>query len=214
MSDRRNFRLRRIAAAQEGATILEFAIVAPMLLLIMMAIIEYGLIQFNRAALESVVAQAGRQASLGVTSDDRTGCSKSNQVDYVKCYIQVKTEDLIGNQGEGGNIIITATPLVVGTSTGAKQPDICLSDPPSVTSCPNNIPYIDRNGNGLFDGLAETNSYGANGQLMHVRVYYPWRTILPYLDRFFAQSDNEGNRAGVIMLTAATIVKNEPSGTP
>jgi Flp pilus assembly protein TadG len=57
-------------AGESGASAVEFAIVLPLLLLILFGIIEFGL-AFNRIqALEAASREAGRLASVGFSADE------------------------------------------------------------------------------------------------------------------------------------------------
>jgi len=58
--DRRSLRKDR-----EGATAIEFALIAPMLFLLIFGTIEYGLIMFTSAVVEGGTANAARMAKTG-----------------------------------------------------------------------------------------------------------------------------------------------------
>lgn len=62
---RQSLRLRRgLAAAQDGVTALEFALVAPVFLMMMLGMFDIGQMVYLRAVLYGAVEQAARSASL------------------------------------------------------------------------------------------------------------------------------------------------------
>lgn len=57
-------RLRRLAAAREGAAAVEAAFVLPLLLLLLLGTIEFGRLAWTRVALDYAVQEAARCASV------------------------------------------------------------------------------------------------------------------------------------------------------
>lgn len=182
--------MRILHSDQSGATIIEFALIAPAFFLLLLGIIEFGMIGFSQVALESAVSATAREASLGkAVSGDR--------VQYVRQHIRKKLKGLI-NVNE---LVISASPVISG---GAVEPDICLANPPRVGgACPPPLLWEDVNKNGVYDDTVPVTSLGSAGDIVEVRVYYPWKIQLPFLNRFFG--DN-----GIFMMSSSTIVKNEP----
>ncbi|MFZ4125612.1 MAG: TadE/TadG family type IV pilus assembly protein [Rickettsiales bacterium] len=183
-------KLRRIDNA--GATLIEFALVAPVFFLLLMAIIEFGLIGFHQVAIESAVAATAREASLGkaTTSGDR--------VEYVRTHLRQKLKGLIN----ANQLQISASTVVSGGTSAS--PDICMDDPPRLGG-PCDPPLIFEEVNNIpgYQGADALVSLGNAGDVVEVRVLYPWRVQLPLMSRFFGQN-------GVFLITANTIVKNEP----
>ncbi|HEX8835242.1 MAG TPA: TadE family protein, partial [Abditibacteriaceae bacterium] len=56
-------------AARRGATLVEFALVLPILLTMLLGIIEFGWLMRNNAIIASSAREGARQASLGRTQD-------------------------------------------------------------------------------------------------------------------------------------------------
>ncbi len=59
--------LRRYIKREEGATIIEYAIVAPILFLMVMGIIEFSLLMYAQSVLDSATTQSAR---FGTTNSD------------------------------------------------------------------------------------------------------------------------------------------------
>lgn len=205
--------VRRFLNHDGGATIIEFAIVAPVFFLLLFGILEYGLYMFHKIAIESIVMKAGREATLGRSNSD--GCSTSkDRVEYITCYVHLKTAGLIN----GNETTIQVNPISEG---GTAVPDICLKNGGHAVDPPQSLPNCDGNFEEInlmkgYQGPAGSDS-GIGGQIMEIRVNYPWRVLIPFMAEFFGGIDRDpnapqGQRTGVVMISSATVVKNEPFG--
>lgn len=65
-------RTRRLLADSTGAAVVEFAIVMPVLLMLLLGTIEFGLNVYMRAVLEGAMQQAGRNSSLQTAQNGQT----------------------------------------------------------------------------------------------------------------------------------------------
>ena len=199
--------IRQIVQKQEGVTIIEFAIVAPIFIFLMMGVIEYGMYMVTQVTIEGAVSQAGRASSVKTG----TGASAPDVATAVEQVIKSKVAGL----PRANTVLISATPIVNGEE--APIPDLCLSngpngEPTNSATCPQGVAYIDNNHNGSYDGLATT-SVGAPGQLVEIRASYPWRGYFPIFQRFFRSqtTGGDGNEVeGLSMISSTTIIRNEP----
>ncbi len=181
----------RFTRQTEGATIIEFALVAPLFFLILMGTVEFGLLRFSQVAIEAAVAQASRAASIGTNA---SGCDRACTV---RALVQEKTRGLIN----AGEVSVAAT--LVGTGV-TSEPDICLTDPPSTPpACPKSVAenYQDTNNNGRYDPPGNL-SLGNAGDLVELRVSFPWKVQMPFASYLF--------KNGVYMISSTTIFRNEP----
>lgn len=184
--------LRQFTRASEGAAIIEFAVVAPLFFFIMFCIIELGLVLFSQVAIESATMQVSRSASICNQTGTGGDCAS-----MVRNIVQEKTRGLIN----GSNVVVSANTMAAGGV--ASTPEICMTNPPSSPAiCPAGTPFIDRNNNGRYDGPGNV-STGNAGDVVEIRVSYPWRVLVPWLQNLYG--DN-----GVVMLSASTVIKNEP----
>lgn len=182
---------RRFLSNHEGATAIEFAFVAGIFFTTMIAIIEYGLIMMSQVVVESAVNQAGRATSIGTGGGDRVAA------------VQALIRQRVSGLPNAKNVMITAQTVAAG---GTTAPDLCFVDgetnpPTSPTECPEGVKFIDVNGDNVYNGNGPTN-LGAAGDLVEVRVSYPWHVITPIVGNFFP---NDGN----MLITASTVVRNE-----
>lgn len=177
----------------KGTTIIEFAVVAPVFFLLFFAVLELGLLTFTQIALETAVAQTGRDVSISSTKAvgfDRLGAFSA--------LLKQKTQGLINSE----NLAISANVLNAEGGGGTEQPDICLTNPPSTpATCPTGTPFQDLNANGMYDGPGGVN-LGNSGDAVEVRASLPWQVQFPFLKELFGPN-------GVVQLSATTVIKNE-----
>lgn len=111
------FRRRRVLGSSRGQGLAEFAIVFPVLMIIIGGIIQFGIIFWGQNTLNQLVRDAGRYA---VTVSD---CSSASQADIV-----AKIDAVAANTNFAGRI--TGRSVVLPTTT-APDP---VSDPCPATS--------------------------------------------------------------------------------
>lgn len=182
--------LRRFLKHSHGATIIEFAFVAPVFFLLLFAIIEFGLVRFTQVAVEAAVAQASRAVSIG------TADAGGDRVSAIRSLVERKTLGLIG----ADQVSISAAVVGQGTTT---PPDICLSDPPGTPdTCDPPLQWQENNGIPGYQGPGAL-SLGDAGDLVEVRVSFPWRVQVPFARSLFGEN-------GVYLISSATVIKNEP----
>lgn len=202
--------LRNFIRNTSGASIIEFAIVAPVFFLLIMGIIEYGLFMFHKVAIESITMQVGREASLNSSSGYSTCNGGSDRYAYIRCYVREKSSGLINNE----QVEVSINAVANG---GTRSYDICLTDPPSSPpTCPVTFGYEDVNRNGVYDPPATANNPGGAGELIEVRVSYPWHVLVPFMSQIIGSMQPSKNgeprtRSGVVMITSSTVFRNEPS---
>jgi hypothetical protein len=195
--------LQRLLRDEGGASIVEFAIVAPIFFMLFLGIMEFGLFMFHKIAVEAITLQAARESSLGKTMGGNCASTKT-RVEYMECYVKDKSKSLV----RGGATEVEINTLSKG---GTVEPDICL-DGDNYSSKPKTCDmYEDINGNGKYDGLAAANDLGEASTLVEVRVVYPWKALVtPYIGQYFGSDDTKGGTTGVALITASTIIRNEP----
>lgn len=182
--------LTKLRKSEEGVTAVEFALVAPMLLLIMMGIIETGLIMFTQNVMEGATFSASRLGKTGYTESGET------------------REDLIIQQlTRRAGTLINASEIEINAVTYAQFDQI--GDPEPFIDANHNGTrdsgenYTDSNGNGHYDEDMGIEGLGNAGEVVVYTVSYPWHIYTPMMSRFFGSD-------GTIDLTARTVVQNEP----
>jgi len=204
-------RIRNFIRNRDGASLVEFAIVAPVFFLLIMGIIEFGLFMFHKVAIEAITMQVGREASLN-TSSGYGNCNGGNdRYAYIRCYVREKSSGLIN----GDQVEVNINTVAQG---GTTAPDICLEGgTPSTTSCPPGGSFEEVNGIPDFQGTSTLNRPGAAGELIEVRVSYPWQVLVPFMSKIIGseqpptKAGDPPTRSGVVMITSTTVFRNEPA---
>lgn len=110
--------MRRTARNQEGQALVEFALVLPLLLVLIMGIIQFGFLFNNYITLTDAVRVGARQAAVSRTLPDPEGTTKNrvlraaNNLDTRDLVITVEPYD--PNDGsatwaQGGDVTVRAT---------------------------------------------------------------------------------------------------------
>lgn len=190
--------LARFWSANEGVTAMEFAFVAPVLILFMMGTIEAAMMMFVQNILESATFNASR---LGKTGYATPGATREETI------IQM-IEDRAAGLLDPALIEIDA--MAYGGGFGdVNQPE------PYTDSNGNGVkdagePYIDSNGNGAWDADMGMAGLGTAGDVVVYTVRYPWTLITPMAGAFFGDDDLGEDEEPIITLTARAVVRNEP----
>lgn len=193
---------------ERGASIVEFAIVAPIFFLLIMGILEFGLFMFHKVVIESITMQVGREASLNTSSGSGACMGGNDRFAYIRCYVREKSAYLIN----GDQVEVNINTVAAG---GTRVPDICLDGgvPSSRPTTCNSFEEV--NGVPRYQGLDAVNNAGGAGELIEVRVSYPWRVLVPLMSRLIGSEQTSQNgettRTGVVMITSSTVFRNEPA---
>lgn len=93
--------MRRREIGDRGAAAVEFALVVPVLLLLLFGMIDYGLYFSNRLAVQQGAHDGAREAAIGQTSGDST-CDRQWAVEpnengkKIACAVVDRTEPVVG----------------------------------------------------------------------------------------------------------------------
>lgn len=95
--------MRRIKRSEEGQALVEFALVAPLLFLILFGIIQFGIAFMNSVALTDAVRAGARKAAVSRSAADPTQATKTavlgaaNDLDQSKVSINVTSDWVSGD---------------------------------------------------------------------------------------------------------------------
>lgn len=182
--------LRRLGRAQDGVTAIEFAVVAPVLLLLIFGIIEFATIMLVANMMENATSISSR---LGKTGYAASGKSREETI----------LESITARAGK----LITPSKLVI-TSKYYEQFDQIGDAEPWNDANHNGLAetgeYNDINGNGQWDADMGMAGYGDAEDIVVYTIRYPWRIMTPIMREIIA----DGN--GDFPIIAHAVVKNEP----
>lgn len=181
---------RRFGRAKEGVTAIEFALVAPVFMLLVFGIIEFGMIMTMFNVMESATAASSRLGKTGYVSADSTR----------EATILTAIKDRAGS-------LIKPEKLTV-KSKFYKQYDQ-INDPEPFNDLNNNgnrdphEPYTDINGNGQYDADMGVAGYGGPGDIVVYTISYPWPIMTPIMREIIGTG-------GFFTISTNAVVKNEP----
>lgn len=148
---------------EEGATIIEFAIVAPVLFLIVFGIIEFSIVMFVSSAVESATFIGSRFGITGNTYAEYTGDYNDDNNDGVadtasrEAFIRAEVEQRTFGLLDPSQLNVTSEPFA-------------------------NVGNVDR------DADPDTLDAGSGGQAVLYEVTYDWPVLTPFAG-FFAGED-------------------------
>jgi len=175
---------------QDGAAAVEFALIAPVLLLFTIGIIEMSFLMLTQNMMESATFAAARTGKTGFTE---AGESREQS-------IRDALEDLAGTVMDVNQISIDSKTYNEFGDVGKPEPFIDANANGTRDSGEN---FTDINGNGTYDTDMGSSGLGGAGEVVVYTVSYPWHLTTPLLSLIFGQN-------GIVNLTARTVVKNEP----
>lgn len=186
-------RLRRLGRDTGGVTLVEFALVAPVMFLLIGALLELGYVAFARSTLESAILDASRRARVAECPGEAAALIEAEVIDRMAVVIShdgAPPEFTVRSYGnEFGNV-------------GNPEP---FNDLDASGSFDPGEPYTDINGNGRWDeDMGKDGSYGSFGEVVQFTATFEVASLLP-----FVAARINGNE-GFYPIAAETVVRNEP----
>lgn len=181
--------LCRMARCCRGVTAIEFAVIAPVLILLMLGILEFAMMMLVNNLMESATALSSR---LG-----RTG--------YVEAG-STREATILDSIERRAGVLIDSDRLTI-TSRFYEQFDQIGDSEPWNDLNHNGVPepgeYTDINGNGQYDADLGQAGYGNAEDIVVYTVTYPWEIVTPIMREMLGKN-------GVYEITTHAVVKNEP----
>jgi len=182
--------LHRLQREERGVTAIEFAVVAPVLSLLLLGIIEFALIMVVYNTMEGATAISSRLGKTGYV-----GSTLTRQQTILNAIID-----------RTGSLIDTSKLTV--TSKFYKQYDQINDPEPFIDANGNSSydageTYTDINGNAQWDSDMGSSGYGSAGDVVVYKVSYPWPLATPIMSNLIGLN-------GIYTITTHAVVKNEP----
>lgn len=125
MHDRqRGQRVRRRGRGERGAALVEFALIGPLLVLLLLGIVDFGINLSNQIALRQGVREAARQGVVGNFGEGGCGTSATGSDDLKR--LVCLTKDRSDLTGTDVAVAIFEEPAVVPAGSGGPPPDLSL----------------------------------------------------------------------------------------
>ena len=183
--------LARLVGDERATSIMEFALAAPMFLLVLMGIFDYSMQLYAKSVLSGAVNRAARDAALEGNNASQTA---------IDAGVTAKVRDVFSSA------TVTYTRLAYDDFTGVNNPEPFEDNPLD----PNGVRdagecFTDLNGNGGFDlnrgrggqgGGDEVVLYTAQMQIS--RIFPAWKML---------------GQPQVSTIRAATVLRNQPFNT-
>jgi Flp pilus assembly protein TadG len=187
--------IRQLYQNQRGATIIEFAFVAPTLILILLAGFDFSYGQYVRAILQGEVQKSGRDAALE---------GSNGALAALDGRVRTRVDTLVGN----ATYTITRKNVASFERAGQAEPfaDAVHGGAPLDGICNQGEAYTDENNNGSFDSAATAGSNGQGGA-RDITIY----TVVVSYPRLFPLSGIL-NVPSTVTHTATTVLRNQPYG--
>ncbi len=178
-------RLRSLARDTRGATIIEFAIVAPVMCLLLMGISDMAYQIYAQAILNGALQKAGRDSTIQ-GAPNNTAAIDQKVTDMVK-KIAANATFTYTRKNYDSFSLIKPEPFTDTNGNGVRNTGEC---------------YTDVNGNGQWDSDPGTNGQGGANDVTVYTVSVTYPRLFPVAS-LFGWSKNQ-------TLTASTLLKNQP----
>lgn len=182
--------LIRFSRDERGVTALEFAFVAPVLLLFIFGILEFAMVFFAANTLESAVNNASRTGKTGYVEN---GISREQTL---LNEITARASGLLDPE----EISLTTTTYEDYDQIGQGEP---YTDSNSNGMRDDGETFTDSNRNGRWDATLGEQGLGEAGEVVVYQISYPWRLMTPLIGNIIGTD-------GVLTLSTRVVVKNEP----
>jgi Flp pilus assembly pilin Flp len=182
----------RLTKDKKGIAAVEFAVIAPVFLVVLMGGMDFGHTLYVQAVLQGAIQKAARDNTL----DTSTSAAAITAID-------TEVRGAVSNINKDANLQITRRFYRTFSQASAKIPEV-WTDTNTNGVCDLGEPYVDANNNGFWD--ADGGDEGQGGA-RDVTIY---KATMTY-PRLFPTNTLIGFPANVT-ITAQTVLSNQPYG--
>ncbi len=186
-------RLKTLCRREDGVTAVEFAFIAPVMLMLIGGLLEVGYLTFARSTLENAVLTAARQSRVSDCPNENAEAIEEGIAERMSFVVSsdgeppdVRVDSYGGNFGDVGN------PEPFDDVNGSGQRDEGES-------------YTDVNGNGEWDAdMGSEGDFGSFGEVVRFTATFKVKSLVPAVSRQI----NSGR--DYYTIESVTVVRNEP----
>ena len=188
---------RRFLVCRDGTSATEFAIVVPVLLLLVGGIIEMSLLMFVNVLAEGGLREAARYGITGQGVEEGVRSDEIIQIvsDHTHGMIDLETAGISTKSYSSFGAIGEPEPFVDGSNGRPLNGEYDEGED-----------FDDINENELWDGDQGVIGAGGPGDVVMYELSYDWEFVTPVLGAFAGQDNG-------INMTASIAVRNEPYGS-
>jgi Flp pilus assembly protein TadG len=193
-------RLPAFLRDRRGATAVEFAFVAPVLITLVCGTVEFGHFYMEQTSLDGALLEAARTASASQEQSETTR-DTAMRTSVTNAMSQYKTAT--------GKALAIATTVYADFSSAQPEPFVDTNkngvyDPASGNNAAE--PFTDRNGNGKWDAaIPQSGTEGDPGDVVSYTATYPAAFLFPWLGTLVGRTS--------LTLTSTVVTRNEPVKT-
>jgi Flp pilus assembly pilin Flp len=222
---------RRFARASDGATMIEFALIFPVVLMLTFGVLEVSLCMASLVTLEGGLKEASR---YGITSQNPGSLDPAElakvptpfkvgddpRLEQIGLILDQNTLNLIDlnaadvdiNTFSSFSVIKDGEPYTDLDGNGQYSPDYDNGNDANGKPLPKGEPYSDMNCNKQWDDAGPSGTGpGAPGDIVVYTINYYWNILTPIIGQWLGQADPNKPGHYRIAMTASIVVKNEPS---
>lgn len=189
--------LGRFRRSEHGSALVEFALVAPPLFLLVVGMFEVAMLMFVNVSVEGGIKEASR---WGITGQQSTDPDLTREEQIVEI-IEANTYGLVELTSAD------VTVKVYDSFNDVGKPEPWTDAPPFNGIHDSGEPYEDVNGDGEWSEDQGIVGAGSFGEVVQYTVHYTWALMTPLI------GDIMGGPDGVINLSSSVTVRNEPNGS-
>lgn len=179
---------RRLAHDNSGATIVEFALAAPVLLIAILGLLDLGHNMYTASIIHGAVQKAARDSTIEGAAD------KAGALDD-------RVTDMVRHIAPGATLEFDRTSYA--TFSEVRKPED-FTDLNDNGVCDANEPFEDANGNNIWDADAGREGFGGARDAVLYQVTVTYNRPFP-VNRLIGQP-------GTFTTTARTVLRNQPYG--
>lgn len=182
---RRAIPLRALRRDRRGATIVEFALILPVLCTLLLGVLDLGYRSYVTSIVQGALHEAARMATVGGVP-----------ITTIETHVQNRLQRF------SNNATITVTTRSYADFTGVGIPETITQDTAPVGTYNNGDCYEDYNGNGHYDLDRGRSGLGGAEDVVYFEVTMTYPHIVP-LGRFLGWNSN-------VTVTQNTLLRNQP----
>lgn len=186
-------RLKDLGGDRSGSVAVEFSFSIIPLAMLMVAIIEFGMIQFTGVLMEGALRDASRYGITGLEEDGTSRLERITELvsDHTLGLVDLESAELNVLVYPGFGKIGSGEEFVDGDGNGVYD---------------EGETFTDENGNGVWDKDIGMAGPGESGEIVVYRIRYDWTLLTPFAGSFIGSD-------GKFPIRASIAVRNEPWDT-
>lgn len=182
-------RLRHLKTDQSGVTVVEFAFVSPVLLLMMIGLVDLGYRMYMTMMLQGALNEAARQVTVGgITSD------------AVQSFVRTRVSSISSVAASG----TTVTPSSFYDFTGIKTLEPITTDQNGNGQLDAGDCFTDYNGNGVRDTNGGAGGLGSSDDIVYYTATTTYTSLVP-IQSMIGWSSQES-------ISVMSMMRNQPYG--